>query len=80
MHLTKLKNLKSLKIGPLRWSLKDEHVQSLRLNCKKLEELDFPTISSICLSNFEEFCKGLKSSLRKLSFRCYYDFNWTFQP
>ena len=78
MHLTKLKNLKYLKINSFNFYLKSEHVQSLSLNCRQLGEVEFSTLSLIKNEILEEFCKTMETSLKKLSFYHMSEIKWTF--
>ena len=80
LNMTHLRNLKVLKCV-YRWPFqyKDIIIRSLTLNCQQLEEVEFPDISFVTNEILEEFCMGLKNSLRKLSIHCLSVLQWTFQ-
>ena len=78
MYLTELKNLNSIKISPYQSPVESQHIQSLALNCKKLEVAEFPLISSISNQSLEKFCQELKHCLRKLSLVIFGFGNWNF--
>ena len=79
MHLTTLKNLKTLKISSFRCPFQTEHIQSLTSNCQLLEGLEFPIPLSNTHEILEELSKVLKSTLRRLTLYCPSEIQWTFE-
>ena len=73
MHLTKLKNLKSINISS---NLELEQVKSLALNCKNLESVTF--YCSETAESMEYFCEALQHSLTNLTFEYFWKTDWDF--
>ena len=79
LHLTKLQNLKSLKIRSS--AVRSEHIINLTKNCPKLKSLQIWSLNKISNEAMEEFCQTKGKFLKKIRFRIdvYPEIQWTME-